>query len=146
MFIAALSTLKTGSNQDVLQLGNKQTVVYPYNAILLSDKQGMKYWFIQEHSSVQFSSVQSLSHVRPFATPWIAERQASLPITNSWSSLRLRAEPKIILLLNMGKFWPFPHFLDVNVWGLDILKHVPFLKYSMSTFLSTSIFLKYKLR
>ena len=43
MFIAALSTLKTGSNQDVLQLGNKQTVVYPYNAILLSDKQGMKY-------------------------------------------------------------------------------------------------------
>ena len=34
-------------------------------------------------SSVQFSSVQSLSHVRPFATPWIAARQASLSITNS---------------------------------------------------------------
>ena len=43
MFIAALSTtLKTRNNQDVLQLGNKQAVVYPYNAIL-SDKQGMKY-------------------------------------------------------------------------------------------------------
>ena len=39
--------------------------------------------------SVQFSSVQSLSHVRLFATPWIAARQASLSITNSWSSLRL---------------------------------------------------------
>ena len=33
-----------------------------------------------------FSSVQSLSSVRLFATPWIAARQASLSITNSWSS------------------------------------------------------------
>ena len=39
--------------------------------------------------SVQFSSVQSLSRVRLFATPWIAARQASLSITNSWSSLKL---------------------------------------------------------
>ena len=37
----------------------------------------------------QFSSVQSLSRVRLFATPWIAARQASLLITNSRSSLRL---------------------------------------------------------
>ena len=36
-----------------------------------------------------FSSVQSLSHVRLFTTPWIAARQASLSITNSRSSLRL---------------------------------------------------------
>ena len=36
-------------------------------------------------------SVQSLSHVRLFATPWIAARQASLSITNSQSSLRLTA-------------------------------------------------------
>ena len=35
------------------------------------------------------SSVQSLSHVRLFATLWIAARQASLSITNSWSSLKL---------------------------------------------------------
>ena len=36
-----------------------------------------------------FTSVQSLSRVRLFATPWIAARQASLSINNSWSSLRL---------------------------------------------------------
>ena len=36
-------------------------------------------------ASVQFSSVQSFSHVRLFATPWTAAHQASLPITNSWS-------------------------------------------------------------
>ena len=38
---------------------------------------------------LQFSSVQSLSCVRLFATPWIAARQASLSITNSRSSPRL---------------------------------------------------------
>ena len=38
---------------------------------------------------VHFSSVQSLSHVQLFATPWIAARQASLSITNSWNSLKL---------------------------------------------------------
>ena len=37
-------------------------------------------------SSVQ--SVQSLSHVRLFSTPWIAARRASLSITNSGNSLK----------------------------------------------------------
>ena len=40
-------------------------------------------------SNVQFSSVQSLSHVRLFATPWIEACQASLSITSSRSSLKL---------------------------------------------------------
>ena len=40
-------------------------------------------------TKIQFSSVNSLSHVRLFETPWIAACQASLSITNSWSSLRL---------------------------------------------------------
>ena len=34
------------------------------------------------------SSVQSLSHVQFFATPWTAACQASLSITNSWSLLK----------------------------------------------------------
>ena len=38
---------------------------------------------------VQFSSVQSLSHVQLFVAPWIAAHQDSLSITNSRSSLRL---------------------------------------------------------
>ena len=38
-----------------------------------------------QFSSVQFNSVQSLSHVRLFVAPWIAACQASLSITNSWS-------------------------------------------------------------
>ena len=47
--------------------------------------------------SVQFNSVQLLSHVRLFATPWIAARQASLSITNSWSSLKLRSIESVML-------------------------------------------------
>ena len=39
--------------------------------------------------SVQFSSVQSLSHVRLFVTPWTAACQACLSITNSQSLLNL---------------------------------------------------------
>ena len=37
----------------------------------------------------QFSSVQSLSHIRLFVTPWTAARQVSLSITNTWSLLKL---------------------------------------------------------
>ena len=44
--------------------------------------------FSMIYGSVQFSSVQSLSRVRLFATPWIAACQASLSITNSWSLLK----------------------------------------------------------
>ena len=39
-------------------------------------------------SALVFRSVQLLSHVRPFVTPWTAAHQASLSITNSWSLLK----------------------------------------------------------
>ena len=39
--------------------------------------------------SLQFSSVQLLSRARLSVTPWTAARQASLSITNSWSSPKL---------------------------------------------------------
>ena len=45
--------------------------------------------FLLSGHSFQFSSVQSLSHVRLFVTPWTAACQASLSITNSQSLLKL---------------------------------------------------------
>ena len=45
------------------------------------------YWNIQ--IDVHFSLVHSLSHVRLFATPQTAKHRASLPLTNSWSLLKL---------------------------------------------------------
>ena len=66
--------------------------------------------------SDQIRSDQSLSRVRLFATPWIAARQASLSITNSWSSLRLTSIESVMpyshlmlcrpLLLLPPKGWP----------------------------------------
>ena len=53
--------------------------MHRYN--LISDKK----------SNFSFSSVQSLSHVQHFATPWTAARQVSLSITNSRSLLKLKS-------------------------------------------------------
>ena len=48
------------------------------------------------YACVQFSSVQSLSRVRLFETPWITARQSSLSITNSRSSLRLTSIESVV--------------------------------------------------
>ena len=50
-------------------------------------------FLLNKHS---FSSVQSLSHVRLFATPWTAAHQASLSITNSWSLLKLMSIESVL--------------------------------------------------
>ena len=44
---------------------------------------------VSKKNSVQFNSVQSLSRVWLFATPWISASQAPLSITNSRSLLKL---------------------------------------------------------
>ena len=51
-------------------------------------KVGGEIWYSLFCSALT-GSVQSFSRIRLFATPWIAARQASLSITNSWSSPRL---------------------------------------------------------
>ena len=59
--------------------------------------------FLQRQNLFKYhsiSSVQSLSHVRLFATPWIEARQASLSITNSQSL------PK---LMSIESLMPFNH-------------------------------------
>ena len=42
------------------------------------------------------SSVQSLSRIQFFATPWIAAHQASLSINNSWSLLKLMSIESVL--------------------------------------------------
>jgi len=41
--------------------------------------------YLGTNSLFPFSSVQSLSRIRLFATPWTAARHASLSITNFWN-------------------------------------------------------------
>ena len=52
--------------------------------------------FIHVLQTVQFSSVQSLSHVWLFATTWIAARQVSLSITNYQSLLKLMSNESVM--------------------------------------------------
>ena len=59
----------------------------------------MKSWWQKED---QFNSVQLLSHVQLFATPWTATHQASLSITNSQSLLRL---------MSIESMMPFNHII-----------------------------------
>ena len=58
------------------------------------------------------ASVQSLSHVRLFATPWIAARQASLSITNSRSSPRLMHMYYMSFLTPLKENWLANLFID----------------------------------
>ena len=48
------------------------------------------------------NSVQSLSHIRLFATPWTAACQASLSITNSWSLLKLMSIESVMLSTHLS--------------------------------------------
>ena len=59
-------------------------------------------------TKVQFISVQSLSRVQLFATPWIPARQPSLPITNSRSSLRLTSIESVMPSSHHPLSSPFP--------------------------------------
>ena len=55
------------------------------------------YTHVGYHMSLRmFSSVQSLSHVWLYVTPWTAARQASLSITNSWSLLKLMSVESVM--------------------------------------------------
>ena len=58
-----------------------------YSKALNRNKQ--KRFHFVDRLQVQFSSVQLLSRVRLFVTPWTAACQASLSITNSWSLFKL---------------------------------------------------------
>ena len=64
----------------------------------------------------QFSSVQSLSRVQLFVTPWTAARQASLSITNSRSLLKL---------MSIESVMPSNHFiLAFNLFSPSIFPSI----------------------
>ena len=82
-------------------------------------------------SSVHFSSV--LSRVWLFASPWIAARQASLSITNSWSSLRLTfielVMPSSYLILCCPLFLLPPVPPSIRVFSHKSTLHMRWPKY-----------------
>ena len=80
-----------------------------------------------------FSSVQPLSHVRLFATPWIAARQASLSITNSRSSPKLMCIESVMpsshLILYPSLFLLPPIPPSIRVFSNESTLHIRWPKY-----------------
>ena len=83
-------------------------------------------------SSTLFSSVQSLSHVWLFPTPWTAARQASLFITNSWSLLKLMSIKSVMPsnhLILCHPLLPFSIFPSLRVFSNESTLCIKWPKY-----------------
>ena len=80
-----------------------------------------------------FSSVQLLSHVQLFVTPWPAAHQASLSITNSWSFLKLMSIESVMpsnhLILCCPLFFLPSIFPSLRVFSNESVLHIRWLKY-----------------
>ena len=83
--------------------------------------------------AVQFSSVQLLSHVQLFLTPWTAARQASLNITKSWTLLKLMSiemvmpSNHLILCRPLLLLPPIPP--SIRVFSNELALHIRWPKY-----------------
>ena len=76
--------------------------VSPGFLVSKGDSRAVKVSSVKSYSLHQFSSVQSLCHVRLFATPWTAACQTSLSITNSQSLLKI---------MSIGSVMPSNHLM-----------------------------------
>ena len=87
----------------------------------------------KEKHQYSISSVQLLSHVRLFVTPWIAAGQASLSITNSQSSLKLTSiewvMPSSHLILCCPLFLLPPIPPSIRIFSNEPTLHMRWLKY-----------------
>ena len=78
-------------------------------------------------------SVQSLSCVQLFATPWAAAHRASLSITNSWSLLKLMSIE--LVMPSNHLFLCHPHHLlpssfpNIRVFSDEAVLHIRWPKY-----------------
>ena len=89
----------------------------------------------------QFSSVQSLSHVWLFVTPWNAACQAFLSITNSWSFLRLMSIELVMpsnQLILCCSLLPPSVFPSIRIFSNESAVHIRCPNWSFSINISPS--------
>ena len=99
----------------------------------------IKFW----NNFIQFSSVQSLSHVLLFATPWTAAHQASLSITNFQSLLRFMCIESVLpsnhLILCRPLLLLASIFPSITVFSKESVLHIGWPEYwSFSFSISSS--------
>ena len=90
----------------------------------------------------QFISVQSLSHLRLFETPWNEACQASLPITNSRSLLKLMSIELVMPSSHLILCHPFlllpSIFPNIRIFSKESIPHIIWPKYCSFSFSITS--------
>ena len=78
-------------------------------------------------------SVQLLSHVRLFATPWTAASQGSLSITNSWSLFKLMSIESVMpskhLIFYCPLLFPPSIFPRIRVFSNESVLRIKWSKY-----------------
>ena len=82
----------TTTNINYVQMYHQQLRVHSPGSVTVTTEMFLNIFITPKRNPLpvnQFSSIQSISRVRLFATPWTAARQASLSITNSRSLLKL---------------------------------------------------------
>ena len=88
---------------------------------------------LSPNNLVQFSSFQSLSCVRLFATPWTATHQATLSLTNSWSLLKLMSIESVILsnhlILCRPLLLPPSIFPSIRIFSNESVLRIKWPKY-----------------
>ena len=92
----------------------------------------MEIWF-KNYFKIRVPSVQSLSHVRLFVTPWTAAHQASMSITNSQSLLKLMSIKSVMpcnhlilchLLLLLPSIFP-----SIRIFSNELVLRIRWPKY-----------------
>ena len=89
-----------------------------------------------------YSSIQLLSHLRFFATPWIAACQASLSIANSWSLLKLMSIKSVMPSNHLFLCFPLlllpSIFPSIRVFSGESVLHIRWPYWSFSFSISPS--------
>ena len=83
--------------------------------------------FEAQNRLYNLTSVQSLSHVQRFVTPWTAAHQASLSITNSWSLLKLISIELVMPsnhLILCYPLLPLPIFPSIRAFSNESVLHI----------------------
>ena len=94
------------------------------NSLFLNGKVAKKIM----NKKMGISSVQLLSHVQFFVTPWTAAHQASLSIANSWSLLKLMSIDSVIpsnhLIICHPVLLPPSVFPSIRVFSNESVLHI----------------------
>ena len=119
----------------LIELKGKSSGHYDYKHpfLLIKKKSFLKHQAKTDLALWTLSSLQLLSHVRLFATPWNAACQASLSIANSWSLLKLMSIESVMLSNHLILCRPLlllpSIFPSIRVFSNESVLHIRWSKY-----------------